>query len=249
LSIPVPISFYPTALIAMMFYSTWREIWKVIDTPRKTINRHLCRCCNRFSPSQERPIGLFGRKAKKERTVELIFEFGHVRTVENDGCGQLICKQCFAKVTKIQKLIRDFREACISTEEKQKEARDRSKRCRREERDNRDENINQPLTKHRYLPILPHPSQQSNNSTTTIDTSTATRARRTLPFSTFGRDSSSPPITSYAEEILKSSGLNNPDVCTVCTTTMQRRLLNIYIKIYRFYIDILHTNNVALRSV
>ena len=125
------------------------------DTPRKSIDRYLCRCCNRFSPSQERPIGLFGRKAKKERTVELIFEFGHVRMVENDGCGQLICKQCFAKVTKIQKLIRDFREACISTEEKQKEARDLSKCCRREECDNRDENINQPLTKHRYLPIYP----------------------------------------------------------------------------------------------
>ena len=83
-----------------------------------------------FSPSKERPIGLFSRKANKEKIVDLILEFGHVNTAENDGCSQIICKRCFTKIKKIQKLVTEFREACLITEEKQKETQGRSKRCR-----------------------------------------------------------------------------------------------------------------------
>ncbi len=110
------------------------------ETPRKSINdanQYLRRCCNRFSPSKERPIGLFSRKANKEKIVDLILEFGHVNTAENDGCSQIICKRCFTKITKIQKLVTEFREACLITEEKQKETQGRSKRCRCEGQSNK----------------------------------------------------------------------------------------------------------------
>ena len=95
-------------------------------TPRKSVNRYLCRCCNKFTPSHDRPINLSGKKAKKERIRELILQFGHVKTIEGDGCGQIICTECYAKVTKIQKQVHSFREVCMSTEEAQKESRDRS---------------------------------------------------------------------------------------------------------------------------
>ncbi len=118
------------------------------ETPRKSVNdanQYLCTCCNRFSPSKERPIGLFSRKANKEKIVDLILEFGHVNTAENDGCSEIICKRCFTKITKIQKLVTEFREACLITEEKQKETQGRSKRCRCEEQ------YQQVLKRHRAI--------------------------------------------------------------------------------------------------
>ena len=176
-------------------------------TPRKSVNYYLCKCCNKFTPSHDRPINLFGKKAKKERIVELILEFGHVQTIKDDGCGQIICPGCYSKVNKIQKLIQGFREACVSAEEKQKEARDRSKRCRRENSDCQQQNVlaEQPWKKHRFRNILPQPEPDDHTN--------VTAKKRILPTKTFGESKSVTGVMSHAEEILKNAGLNNPNVC------------------------------------
>ena len=178
-------------------------------TPRKGLNRYLCKCCNKFTPSHDRPINLFGKKAKKERIVELILEFGHVQTIKDDGCGHIICTGCYSKVTKIQKLVQSFREACVSAEEKQKEARSRSKRCRRENSDCQQDVVlvvvEQPWKRHRFRNILPQPEPQDHTN--------VTAKKRILPPETFGENKSVTGIMSHAEEIMKNAGLNNPDVC------------------------------------
>ena len=175
-------------------------------TPRKSVNRYLCRCCNKFTPSHDpRPINLSGKKAKMERIRELILQFGHVKTIEGDGCGQIICTECYAKVTKIQKQVHSFREVCMSTEEAQKESRDRSKRCRRENSDCQKNVLEQSGKRHRYRNILPQPERQ--------DQINVTAKKRILPPGTFGQNKSVTRIMSHGEEILKNSGLNNPDVC------------------------------------
>ena len=71
----------------------------------------------KFTPSYDRPITFAGKA--KERIRELIFQFGHVKTIEGDGS---ICTECYAKVTKIQQ-VHSFREVCMSTEEAQKRSR------------------------------------------------------------------------------------------------------------------------------
>ena len=173
-------------------------------TPRKSINRYLCRCCNKFTASHDRPINLSGKKAKKERIRELILQFGHVKTIEGDGCGQIICTECYAKVTKIQKQVHSFCKVCMSTEA-QKESRDGSKRCRRENSDCQENVVEQYGKRHRYRNILPQPEPQ--------DQINATAKKRILPPGTFGQNKSVTRIMSHSEEILKNSGLNNPDVC------------------------------------
>ena len=164
-------------------------------TPRKSVNHYLCRCCNKFTPSHDQPINLSRKKAKKERIRELILQFGHVKTIEGDGCGQIICTECYVKVTKIQKQIHSFRKVCMSTKEAQKESQDRSKHCRRENSDCQENVVEQSGKRHRYRNILPQPEPQ--------DQINVTAKKRILPPGTFGQNKSVTRIMSHGKEILK----------------------------------------------
>ena len=93
----------------------------------------------------------------------------------------------------------------MSTEEAQKRSRDPSKSCRRENSDCQQSVVKQSGKRHRYRNILPQPEPQ--------DQINVTAKKRILRPGTFGQNTSVTRIMSHGEEILKNSGLNNPDVC------------------------------------